>query len=94
MFSQSQIQKNFVFSPESFNTRMIYSVTKMRQRLIECLEKGKMSQFPKEKNKNKKTKKKKQKKNKKKKNNKKQKKKKKKKKPQKTTNKQKTKTAL
>ena len=57
MFSQSQIQKNFVFSPEFYNTRMIYSVTKMRQRLIECLEKGKMSQFPKEKTKKKKKKK-------------------------------------
>ena len=39
----------FCFSPESFNTRIIYSVSKMRQHLIECLEKGKMSPFPREK---------------------------------------------
>ena len=42
--------EEFCFSPESF-TRIIYSVTKLRQHLIECLEKGKMSQFPKEKEK-------------------------------------------
>ena len=41
----------FCFSPDSFNPRLIYDVSKMRQHLIECLENGKMSAFPKEKEK-------------------------------------------
>ena len=41
----------FCFSPDSFNPRIIYDVSKMRQHLIECLENGKMSAFPKEKEK-------------------------------------------
>ena len=31
----------FCFSPDSFNPRIIYDVSKMRQHLIECLENGK-----------------------------------------------------
>ena len=41
----------FCFSPDSFNPRIIYDVSKMIQHLIECLENGKMSAFPKEKEK-------------------------------------------
>ena len=39
----------FCFSPDSFNPRIIYDVSKMRQHLIECLENGKMSAFPRKK---------------------------------------------
>ena len=40
---------NVVQAPDSFNTRVTYTVSKMREHLIECLENGNMSQFPKEK---------------------------------------------
>ena len=39
----------FCFAPDSFNTRVTYNVSKMREHSIECLENGKMSEFPKEK---------------------------------------------
>lgn len=41
----------FCYSPNSFNSRTFFSVSKMRQHLIHCLENGKMTEFPKEKNK-------------------------------------------
>ena len=37
------------FAPDSFNTRVTYKVSKMREHLIECLDNGNTSQFPKEK---------------------------------------------
>ena len=40
---------NVVQAPDSFNTRVTYTVSKMREHLNECLENGNMSQFPKEK---------------------------------------------
>lgn len=39
----------FCLAPDSFNTRIVYDVSKMRQHLIECLENGTLSAFPKEK---------------------------------------------
>lgn len=39
----------FCLAPDSFNTRVNFEVSKMRQHLIECLEKGVISRFPVEK---------------------------------------------
>ena len=38
----------FCFAPDSFNTRITYNVSKMREHLIQCLENGQMSLFPNE----------------------------------------------
>ena len=38
----------FCFNPNGFNTRVSYTVSKMREHLIECLERGNMTPFPKE----------------------------------------------
>ena len=41
----------FYFAPDSFNTRTIYDVSKMRQHLIYCLENGKCQHFQRKKKK-------------------------------------------
>ena len=38
----------FCFKPDCFNTRVTYSTSKMREHLIQCLESGNMTPFPKE----------------------------------------------
>ena len=38
----------FCFKSDCFNTRVSYTVSKMREHFIECLERGNMSPFPKE----------------------------------------------
>ena len=38
----------FCFKPDCLNTRVTYSTSKMREHLIQCLESGNMTPFPKE----------------------------------------------